>query len=278
MMFTPSLTTMMLHSFWPDFDITTDFEAFKNEGEFAQRIEEWFKCNKFPPGEMPEIPVIARVRSRQPSSAVFGPDVTFDEVGQPGGLIVSARLRLDELLKHYLQNYRLDEYQEVFDLGTSLIDAAATSGLGVRDQCKEWLEKTNQQSPKVHICIIDRGEKSSGSPDDFGGYLTHAETTNVKMSDHALYVLYALLERLDSIGLLSDCKIYCSLVKPPAKQIGKKCFGHSNSIEMVTALRKAQSLLSGVSDPVLFNMSMGTHAGPHNGAKWVRKSLLTLSR
>lgn len=264
-MFTPPLTTMMLHSFWPEFDIATEIDSFKGESEFALRIGEWFRRSQFSSDDMPEIPVIARFAGQRSIPSFFGTDVESEESARLGGSIVSARVRLDQLLKHYLQYHGLDEQQEIFDLGTPIIPAAVTSGLSFRDQCEEWLKNTDQNSPKVHICIIDRGEKSASGPDDFAGNLTHAETSNVKMSDHALYVLYALLERLDSFGGLSDCKIYCSLVRPPARQVGKKCFAHSNSTEMVTALRKARKLLSSVSNPVLLNMSMGTHAGPHNG-------------
>jgi len=54
-------------------------------------------------------------------------------------------------------------------------------------------------------------------------------------------------------------------VREPKSTIGLKCFEHANAVEMHDALKKLQSLLSGRTEPVAINMSMGTHVGPHNG-------------
>jgi hypothetical protein len=262
-MFTPSLISMVLHSFWSDFNIITDALDLDHPREVADLLADWSSRRQL--RVWPQVPVLARTSDLNRAREHFKECVQFDEVPEFSGSLVWGRVPIDRLIKYYSSYCDLPEDDEVFDLGTTLTDAAEGDD-SLTEQCEKWLKQTNLNSPNVHICIIDRGKDSSHGPNDFGGYLTHAERSGVDMTDHATQVLYALLERLDHYKILPECKLYCSLVKPPAKPIGKKCFDHANSVELVTALKKVRGVLSWSLSPVLFNLSMGTHAGPHNGA------------
>src|SRR5258708_5373942 len=96
------------------------------------------------------------------------------------------------------------------------------------------------------------------------------------MSSHAVAVLWALIERLHQHSILDQTDLYCALVPPPESSVGKTCFTHGNSPEMLTALQMRGNTVGAISLPVIINMSMGTHVGPHNGDSPLESYVMTL--
>ncbi len=139
-------------------------------------------------------------------------------------------------------------------------------GAAAAQACRSLLKGVGAPAnADVCVAFVDRGDPKTGAPEDFGGKVEHIQTTDIELSDHALKVLHVLAERLVHHGILSKTQIICALVAPPTNIVGMKCFDHANGVELFSALQALDTRLASVSIPVAFNLSMGTHVGPHDG-------------
>jgi hypothetical protein len=118
---------------------------------------------------------------------------------------------------------------------------------------------------RVIVVLIDEGRYALGSkPNDFGGRVRHLLDADVEMGKHALEVLAVLLERLRDRGVLSEVDVVCSLVVPEAP-VGARVFQHAGAPQLLAAIKRVDAELSVRAIPAVVNISMGAHAGPHNG-------------
>lgn len=188
------------------------------------------------------------------------------------------RVPLNQLAIALAEFGERDADTEFIDLGTTLEFAASTET--ARDVCDRLIPTAHHMggrgTPKVRTAVVDLGVDSPGrTPDDFSGYLEHAITANVDFDPHAIEVLSALVERLDFHGVIADIALYCSLVKPPTAFIGPGVFKHAGVVEMQDALDDLDKVFSGTTPalPIVVNLSMGTHVGPHNGLSPIEEFL-----
>jgi hypothetical protein len=127
------------------------------------------------------------------------------------------------------------------------------------------------------VAVIDCGIElpAHHQQETLGGRLEHL-IKDVDFSEHASLVLTELIGRLAEHQLLSTCDLVCALVKPPKTVIGRRCFQHANIVELAHAVRKLGAHVidpnkrsSGL--PLVTNLSMGAHIGPHDGLSPLEK-------
>lgn len=207
-------------------------------------------------------PLPAIIRSRNPWPLEFigtGPGRQVD------GRFAWGRVPAADLAFLFRERRAVSSDEEMVDLGTTLHEHAPPAGSAAA-AITAVLASHTATNPDAIVAIIDRGESVTGmSPETFGGRLAQVLTTNLVMSAHALKVLHVLTDELAGLGELSRCELACALVPPPTSQFGPACFAHANSVEMLTSLKALGSLYAGSHMPLLVNMSLGTHVGPHNG-------------
>ena len=265
-MFSPSLVSMMLHSMGPDtrFSLTPPSvpTRFKSITDVAASL---YDVANLPGGEWPEIPVVGwTTRHRSELEEWFESSVVV--AGGEPATYFWGRISLKILLRFFLQFCDRPRSQEYIDLGTPIREAGAGS---VYDKkCATLLPNTpSVASAKVGAAIVDMGENSKTTPNDYGGKLRHVVTTGIELSDHAEQVLSVLLERLKHMGVLADTTISCALVRPSVAQIngGRSCFEQAGTTEILDAIKALLPQLTADGCPASINLSLGTHVGPHNG-------------
>lgn len=264
-MFTPSLVSMLLHTIWADVPGTRLIRQLEGTTEVAADIDSLWRLSREHRKSVPTIPVLGLTRHLQDWSRDLRDTVEKVEVQTAtGGLFVFGRVSVDDLVARLRDAHALKFDSEYLDLGTPL-----TTNQAIPGGPTGWdaaLRALNPIDPKViQVAIIDRGDEALGStPDDFNGNVRHLSTKDVEFSQHALDVLGVLVERLRSHGILSDVEFLCALVKPPKNRVGLGCFDGANAVELQQAfLDLSQNLRHGC--PMVANISMGTHIGPHNG-------------
>lgn len=220
---------------------------------------------------MPSVPVVGY----SDNIVALGRHVqAIQEVDQgTGHQHVFGRVPVDMLINQFNASYSLLGPTEYLDLGTSLREAQRFHRTGLQN-CLTWLSN-HQHNPfeptRMTVAVIDRGIDlpANQQQETLGGRLVHL-INDVDFSEHASLVLTELIGRLATNGLLNQCDLVCALIKPPAKPIGRECFQHANIVELEQAI---QALNSHVIDPskrssslpLVTNLSMGTHIGPHDG-------------
>jgi len=270
-MLSPSLVSMILHSVWRDADQPRVRADLNSLGEVVRVLRGLTAGGEN--REPPRVPIVGRSRSGERVQSFLGNHVQVERYDQA---FFWGRVPVGPLIEYFERTHDIPSDDEFIDLGTTLRDHAM--GGVVAQSCKNLMAKTGSKQPKtVQVVLIDRGEDNSGAtPEDFNGQLAHADKTDLRMSDHALNVLYVLLERLDHHTALPVTEMVCALVRRPTSAIGLKCFQHANVNEMLDALKKLKPMLSR-SLPVALNMSLGTHCGPHNGVSPLEDFVRTLA-
>jgi len=269
-MFSPSLVSMMLHSVWSDLAQDLPMRRFQYSKDVADDI--WRTVQRYgqPEAGVPKLPVLGRTRS----SAIFealGGDLFITKFMEGDGYFFYGRVGVDRLARTYLDRHELPSEEEYLDLGTPVLSLAAvgsTSTSTFESDCDAWLRAAAASGAQktIRVALIDQGKRAlNQTPNDFGGNLQHLETKDIEMSDHALAVLWALLGRLRAHGILDQVELLCALVKEPGPQVGRKCFEHASAVELAHAADLVQQQMAGVAMPIVTNVSMGTHCGPHNG-------------
>jgi hypothetical protein len=213
-----------------------------------------------------EIPIVARTIDHSLFSNELAPfaKVTIAERGD--NYFAWGRVPAFVLIKLFRERYAVPSWRESFDLGTTLhMDGLVSSNSFISDS-QDFLQNALQTPPTVAVAIVDRGDHvTGGSPNNFAGRIQHVKTTDVVISDHASKVLWTLLDRLTKLGILAECQLFCALVKKPARQTGLRCFDHANCVEMLDAVTELGKTVAPLNVPLVVNMSLGTHVGPHNG-------------
>lgn len=268
-MFSPALVSMMFHSLPPaEPPRPASSErgwrsTFPSSWAVAKEIAD--RAKRFNRDDLPSLPIVGRGTIRTDFEYEIGPYLTIDATG--GTTFFWGRVPLDRLVGHWLEFHAASPEEHYIDLGTPL--RAGGSGSSFDKSCDRYM-KLSQPDPsraKVGVAIIDLGEDATQAPEDYGGRLHHAVSSQIKMSEHAEKVLSVLLERLDRNGVLSDTTVSCALVRPPAAMVsaGKTCFEQANAVEMLDAAKALKSQLDSDGLPAAVNISLGTHVGPHNG-------------
>lgn len=270
-MFSPSLTSMLLHSLWIDVAPkpgSTPLPTGSSVHDDLMRLVGEFRDKRLP---MPSVPVVGY----SDNIVALGRHVqAIQEVDQgPGHQHVFGRVPVDMLINQFHASYSLLGPTEYLDLGTSLREAQGFHRTGLQ-KCLTWLSN-HQHDPfeptRMTVAVIDRGIDLPGNQqqETLGGRLVHL-IDDVDFSEHASLVLTEVIGRLASNGLLSKCDLVCALIKPPAKPIGRECFRHANIVELEQAILALNSHVidprnQSSSLPLVTNLSMGTHIGPHDG-------------
>lgn len=272
-MFSPSLISIMFHTFDPEARFVLTQAHFGSTKEIADALDNLVKL--FPARDR-TVPVIGQTRrSARDLGDYFSnvpgqpPNITMDQ-GDPF-LVFWGRLPLDRLVRYFSQYHSTDASFEYLDLGTPVF--VLGSGSPHDTKCAQLLQSAADPpsaggKATVGGAIVDMGKEDLGNgPDDYGGKLRHVVRTDIKLSDHAEKVLSILLDRLQNNGTLGVTTVSCALVRPPTGFIGTglPAFNQACAPELLTAIKALEPQLTADGLPAAINMSLGTHVGPHNG-------------
>ena len=261
-MYSPSLFSAVLHSFEVRF---TDNEIVAIDPRWGRPLRSLlqFRQRAHRISAERRIPTVGRVSFDllREFSETLRSNWNIDERGPSA--IVWGRTPIAALIENMEASIERPAEIELLDLGTSL-RAHQLAPTALQNDCARLVALTATRTPTAGIAIVDRGDEVvGGSPDDYGGKVSHALTHDVVAGSHALQVLKIALERLHANGTIGETAVACALVKPPANAIGLQCFDHANVTELLSALQALSGRLGGM--PWAVNVSLGTHVGPHNG-------------
>lgn len=261
-MFTPSLVSMLLHSIWSDLDADRPLLQSGTTQSVAHDLQDLLRRHGETRLPMPWVPVIGRTRDYSGLDDLRQMLQVTEDRHLPGNLFVYGRVPVDRLVRRYLQGHALDNRTEYLDLGTPL--AAAQNNPGLRADIGRLLALPTAPSRLVQVALVDRGDAIAGAAaSSFGGRVVQVVPSGVDWSGHALQVFGTLLDRLAANGHLGQADFLCALVTPPPAPVGRGCFDSANAVELQQALRDLAMAADG--RPMVVNVSMGTHVGPHNG-------------
>jgi Subtilase family len=277
-MFSPSLVSMILHSLWhdsPEADFPTDLESHGDVVRALSHLSSRFQSERWP-----QVPVSASAVDPGPATESFGDYIRISEPernrednpqsAQRSERYFWGRVPVDRLIRYYEQWSKKPAVEEYLDLAGSVGTQAVsslTAPVGTHAaRIASLLARTeaSASAAAVRLGIIDLGrEVTDPALLTYSGRLRMARAG--ALDPHAEQVLLTLLDRLDQNNVLHRCHVSCALVKPRNVPIGRKCFDGFTAVELQDALQDLYSLLEGEPGPIVTNLSMGNHIGPHNG-------------
>lgn len=264
-MFSPSLLTAMIHSFWRE-----KWSSFRPplEPGLSYLVDE-IKSAKADLDRSPEshLPVVIRTTSPRPDVFELG-QLEAAEFDGDSAKYFWGRLRLDRLVEPFARDEQSSDAssQQYLDLGTAF-RSASTAPFDADAICAALVPQTNASpTPSgVTIGFVDRGTEAPGQlAETFGGHLHQIFARDVIMSTHAKTVLAVILDQCQQLGILPDVHVACALAKPAPQLLrtGLTCLEQDNAPEILTAVQALSRYTSGSAS---LNLSMGTHVGPHDG-------------
>jgi hypothetical protein len=277
-MFSPSLMAMMLHVAATGHRALRRPRRHESVEAIAQDVGEAIERVMDSPLSRVALPVSGYSDQASPD---MHQHATVGDLTQASGgrrRDVFGRVELGVLANWLGQRGGMYAESEFLDLGAPLQDAHAPGAGTTAANCAQLLGvRPATATPRIRVALIDRGDVAPGlSPDDFGGRVHHLNTSDIVFSQHALDVFETLLQRLSSHGLVDDVDIVCALVAPPARAVGPKCFEHANMVELQAAFNALATYAGTVARapmPLVINLSMGAHAGPHLGSSPLEDSI-----
>jgi hypothetical protein len=270
-MFSPSLLTAIVHSYyWEQSGKPDDVSL------VVADASQWTDLLRQHIHALPDdlkwdirIPVVGCVANHEVLKGTVRECAMTSRLDGEGSEFVCGRIPLQALSDQMIEPQNRTSDVEYLDLATAIDPCAAVVGQPVEDACRYWLRHTAQLGTEVvRVVVVDTGDYFRGArPDDFDGHLTHLIDADIVMSPHALKVLWVLLERLERLNILHRTAIFCSLIRKPDpdNMIGLECFKHAGIVEVGEAFRALDRLVVSGGKPLVTNLSVGTHVGPHNG-------------
>lgn len=269
-MFSPSLLSMILHSIGDVFSNVRGQLVQEKTGDIAADLERLVRQLEDSPLPMPSVPVIGHAASLDGIRSF----VDYSERSYaPGSLRVWGRVPINKLVERLRDTHSLSSNQEYLDLGTPLVTVQRVEAdVG---KCRPYLGGTPAQPPLLRLALIDLGKRAIGeTPDDFGGRVVHLWPQDVVFATHAAKVFETMLARLsDYSPLVQELELIVGLVAAPDNPIGRHCFKHANTVELQSTLRELAKRVGVGGPPLVTNLSMGTHVGPHQGNSPLEQSI-----
>ncbi|WP_437659049.1 hypothetical protein [Sorangium sp. So ce1182] len=258
-MFSASLTTAIFHTiFRSGPELPDQFERNEKLPRILQRLINQRRS------ELSTYTVPTIVRTLRPLSQLqkLAPFRTIDS---PSGTFLWGRLSIVRLIDYMVDGAGVPPEDEYFDLGTPFERAGGDDPFVT---CSSLLTKSAwAHAPKAIAAVIDCGDDNAGgTPETFGGCLTHLVTQDIVMSLHAERVTATLIDELNNLGALSDVHVVCALVRPPKSVFGLDVLKQDNCVELIDAISETTQYISNISCDAVVSISMGTHVGPHNGS------------
>jgi hypothetical protein len=267
-MFSPSLVTAMIHALafrgglsremsdarFDQVDLASFLKQVTRRGDIAARL-----------------PVVARTTLVQNAEA-FGPFEAVESAS--AGLVFWGRFDLSTLADNYAANARVEVQREYIDLGTP------THRANIGSRHLRWTgTPSEREQPGALAIVVDCGDSKRGAlPSNLDGQIEQIVTADIEMTQHAEQVLATLMDQLDKQNVLRDVLVACSLAKskPSIHAPGLDVLEQDNVVEMLDAVRAAQTFIWDRNLPAVLNLSMGTHVGPHTGVSPVEQAISAL--
>ena len=272
-MFGPSLLSMLAHTLWSSPNAFSSYAP----GDGALVRDLWAALRGSRRDEL-RLPVVARSKTPRRLLGELR-DAPLETMAVGGAASLAwGWIPVANLVRYHELTHTVPASEEVLDLLTPLRPMAAPASAS-RASVSSLLAKTAPPGRQaLTVAIVDRGERvPGGKADDFGGQLDVLNPHGLELEAHALAVLEALLARLNSHGLLPSVRVACALVPEPSQPIALECFEHPNAKELLDAIQAVARHAGQSQGPLLVNISLGTHCGPHNGQSPLEDAVVALA-
>lgn len=266
-MFSASLVSMMLHTVWSDLQVARVATAHPSMNDVADDIGRFIGMYLDSLRPRPSIPITGTTE-KVGNLDGYVTAVELETASGTAAFSVFGRVPIDVLGTRLKDTCNVDASREYLDVGTPIDPAQFTMPVDLSGCIGEMgvLSHSDPALLKVVVALIDVGDSIQGArPDDVNGRVHHVVTKDIQFSGHAARVFETLLRRLRHHRVIDEVEFIGALVPPPRTPIGRHCFEHANVVELQQTLNALSTHIAGINKPVVANISLGTHVGPHDG-------------